>query len=904
MGCKSNIMRNLQFKKLKTLSGWLALAASWLLPTILNAATYYSRGTGLWTNPASWSTVTYGDPTNTGTYPQVGDNAFIGNGHLITFNSNVTLANLTIGQGASGSLEFGNLAIYWLTLSGNLTVNAGASLVYNANSSITHQVFLQGSLINDGTIDFYRDANDLVNLTFNGATSGTISGAGLWDLNTVTLNKTTLTSYSIDVQSNAFENAIRTLSLTYGTYIHNNAGTYNMNGAGGTDFTIPSNVIIEIPEGRINFSSLSNSLILQGRLTINGGDVFVGTTNGSEGIRTDQSLTTVIPTLNISDGSLTVYGGITFRNTPSSSFNEPFAYTQSGGTVLLNSGSTGTSREVFYVTDRANSAFSMSAGTMIIQKRNTFGSSVCDFTVCGGTGVVTSTGGTIQFGNLLTPNNSFFTFRPYASVTLPNIKITGATNSNNLLAPNANATSNYRFLSLYIEAGTRFDNRSISGLTANSKTMSLRGNFDGQTAFYCDGTFLARTGTVLLEGNVRQDIAGSTRVRFWSMTINNTSAAGVYTMQNLVIDSYLNMTQGIVYSTYGAMIHASESGNANVGNATSYVIGPFNQVYKQTSPAAGYFPVGKGSNWRPMVLTPTHTTSDSINYVGEMIETNPNSFGYSLPPTITAISNRRYWLITNTNQLITSNAFIQLYYGADDGVTDRNNLRVVQGIPNAWYNRGGTGTANGSGSITSSNFTSWGSLYTLSNTVGGTNALPITLLSFDAHNEKEFVELKWITESEINNDYFTVERSANGLDFVPIGVVNGIGTTTTTQYYSERDLYPLNGTSYYRLKQTDYDGTFSYAMPITVFRSGNKAVQVYPNPNAGDAINLSWSNVKGEVTIQIHDAIGQLMYEKRMVADENMSGVSINDIDEIKSGLYTLSIVNDQEKLSSKIKIN
>lgn len=85
--------------------------------------------------------------------------------------------------------------------------------------------------------------------------------------------------------------------------------------------------------------------------------------------------------------------------------------------------------------------------------------------------------------------------------------------------------------------------------------------------------------------------------------------------------------------------------------------------------------------------------------------------------------------------------------------------------------------------------------------------LPVSLLDFDAYlNDKNQVELVWITASELNNDFFTIERSGEDLNFIAIENIPGKGTTNETNQYNFFDSKPLNGLSYYRLKQTDYDG--------------------------------------------------------------------------------------------------
>src|SRR5271168_1181453 len=105
--------------------------AGLLLSTIASATTYYSRTTGgNWNVNTTWSTVTYGNAVNTGTYPKAGDIANIGDGYTIYITANVGCASINVGQGTSGVLEYKNTGSYTLTVTGNITLNSGAKFWY------------------------------------------------------------------------------------------------------------------------------------------------------------------------------------------------------------------------------------------------------------------------------------------------------------------------------------------------------------------------------------------------------------------------------------------------------------------------------------------------------------------------------------------------------------------------------------------------------------------------------------------------------------------------------------------------------------------------------------------------------------------------------------------------------
>lgn len=105
-------------------------------------------------------------------------------------------------------------------------------------------------------------------------------------------------------------------------------------------------------------------------------------------------------------------------------------------------------------------------------------------------------------------------------------------------------------------------------------------------------------------------------------------------------------------------------------------------------------------------------------------------------------------------------------------------------------------------------------------------ALPIELISFEAKmNNNKQVDIFWATASELNNDFFTIERSADGVNWEIVTTAAGAGNSIYRIDYAAYDSRPLSGISYYRLKQTDFDGAFEYSNIVSVFY-GNEAVQL------------------------------------------------------------------------------
>lgn len=117
--------------------------------------------------------------------------------------------------------------------------------------------------------------------------------------------------------------------------------------------------------------------------------------------------------------------------------------------------------------------------------------------------------------------------------------------------------------------------------------------------------------------------------------------------------------------------------------------------------------------------------------------------------------------------------------------------------------------------------------------------LPVELLSFDAEVKGEKVRLKWITESEQDNDYFTIERSSNARDWEAIGTIDGAGTVSTTRHYFSYDNNPLQGTSYYRLRQTDLNGYSEVTDIVSVSFRSKENILLFPNPSKEAVIKIS-----------------------------------------------------------------
>jgi|SRR5579859_3444970 len=138
----------------------------------------------------------------------------------------------------------------------------------------------------------------------------------------------------------------------------------------------------------------------------------------------------------------------------------------------------------------------------------------------------------------------------------------------------------------------------------------------------------------------------------------------------------------------------------------------------------------------------------------------------------------------------------------------------------------------------------------------GTGPLPVTLLSFNAATSANLIRLTWATASEINFDYFDLEKSGNGKDFVSLALVGGHGTTNEKHNYEFDDPSPLIGKNYYRLTSVDFNNYKEIFRVIEQDYSGQKEFNISPNPTDGLSakFNLNFDDTQGNVTI--YDNLG------------------------------------------------
>ena len=164
--------------------------------------------------------------------------------------------------------------------------------------------------------------------------------------------------------------------------------------------------------------------------------------------------------------------------------------------------------------------------------------------------------------------------------------------------------------------------------------------------------------------------------------------------------------------------------------------------------------------------------------------------------------------------------------------------------------------------------------------------LPVELLYFSATPKDNSVQLQWATATELNNAGFHIERSTDGLRFDAIAEVAGAGTTQVMRQYDAVDREPRPGLSYYRLRQTDIDGSETWSEAVAVEISG-KRLLAYPNP-VRSVLTISGAADSGTVQVDLFDHLG-----RSVMQHTSNDGPVLLDLSALPAGAYHVRVTTD-----------
>jgi hypothetical protein len=400
------------------------------------------------------------------------------------------------------------------------------------------------------------------------------------------------------------------------------------------------------------------------------------------------------------------------------------------------------------------------------------------------------------------------------------------------------------------------------------------------------------TSTVKFNGTEAQTALGSGSDTLVLGSLEMKNGAGVVLNGPLKVTGTLTMTNGVLYTSATAPLVLSSAAVLGTSSSTSYVSGPMQKQGR----AAFTFPLGKNGVYAPIGIASSNNFS---KYTAEYFN-SPYSVLFANSP-LQQVSTYEYW--TMNKDYGASSPKVTLFWNTDQsGITNIPKLRVAYFDvgTSKWVDAGNSATTgtNTAGSVTSTTTPAFNKFTFGSTTIQG---LPVELTAFNLKPGSEGVEARWTTSSELNNDYFLLERSADGVNFEEVAHVKGHGTTQAQQQYSYMDATPLAGRSYYRLKQVDFNGqseTFklkTVQMPIANIES------VGPNPFTHQfTMQYSLTN-NGPVMVQLVNMTGAVTFERQMEGNKGANTFTYSDDQNLKVGTYVLRVIKDGEVVTTKI---
>lgn len=170
------------------------------------------------------------------------------------------------------------------------------------------------------------------------------------------------------------------------------------------------------------------------------------------------------------------------------------------------------------------------------------------------------------------------------------------------------------------------------------------------------------------------------------------------------------------------------------------------------------------------------------------------------------------------------------------------------------------------------------------------NVLPIALTQFDAKLDKGRAILNWQTLTELNLAYFEILRSSDGLNYQTIAKVNGVEKSTSPKYYSFIDDQPIKGFSYYRIRQVDYNGSYSYSSTASLNLSPSiKLFGLYPNPVESNITGSIEMHTEGSLLSEILDIRGSVITSKIFNLSQGLNTISL-ETDHLEQGVYFIRL--------------
>jgi hypothetical protein len=463
-----------------------------------------------------------------------------------------------------------------------------------------------------------------------------------------------------------------------------------------------------------------------------------------------------------------------------------------------------------------------------------------------------------------------------------------------------------------LDLGGTFTTSSISSIfNSNGKQLTISKdflNFSGNTTFTNTGT----SGKLEFNGNGSQNYdQGLTQLNLNGVILSNSGGigSGVNLLSNMFIKANtgtLTLNQGTISTNSYAVNVLNTSVNSVSGGSTiSFIDG--NLTRSLNSTGSYDWPVGNVSKGYQRANS-TFLTSTIGSMTGRFDDW-PSGPGY--PPIYGGsdcgslfgfgAQDNGYWTLT-ANSGASTNYDLTLYPIGSLNTAGTSNWTIIKkpSLGSGSWSLSGTCAPSTVSQVNRTGMSGF-SVFGIGQSV---TPLPIELLSFTGRSEGASNYLEWITATEINNDYFTLERSADGIDFNQFAVVDGAGNSNSSIHYDKYDHDPFVGVTYYRLKQTDFNGMYTYSNIVALANVLDKVSMggIHPNPTAGNISFDFFSPKNGVLQIRMIDNAGRIVLNEmeNIVQDQTKINFSISHF---AKGEYTLEVVFEKGDFSSQVKV-
>ena len=850
---------------------------------------YRSIGSGNWSNTAIWERYNGTSWATTVTAPSSAESVItIQNGHTVTVSGNVTADQVVVDAGGTLSISSGKTLTIANGTGDDLTINGTLNITGTLANNASSDMVVAGNvtLLSGG-------ANNL-----NSSSHITINNGGRYKRQDATM--TTTTGIWTINSGGTFQQDIDGGSLPLATWNPNSTCEVT-----GVTVTKPSNLIQSFYNFTWNSPNQTSAENLQGDLSSISGD-FNFISSGTGLVRLGQP-----ENYNMSiGGNLNMQGGSLFACTKSTgcTINITGNYVQTGGTFGGTDASLAGEKALGVPTINVTGDFSISAGTFDMTQN--FGTS-------SGNGIATlnlsgnfsQTGGTIT--ETATTTTTYGYGRIYfAKVGTQTFSKTAGTMSNTLHIT-VNSSSVLDMGTSYPTGGGNFTLMSGGGLNLGSPNGITQSSASGNVQV--TGTRSYSTGGDYTYNGASAQVTGDgLPSTIHNLTFNNSSGSTLTASTS--VSNALTFTSGNLTTSNDTLTLGTSTAVLGTLTRTSgQVVGAFRRWIAAAATSNILFPVGTTADYKGANIsyTTAPTTGGTITtiYNQAILNTGGSNF-LDASDSIQALGNG-YWSTAGADGL--SGGVFSLDLTATNlfGVSNYNALHLIKRNNSgaAWGGQGNHSSPTGSNAAPVLHRTGLTALVHFG--VGsprGSNVLPIHLIYFNALLNNKHVDLSWATATEINNDHFTVERSTDGIHFTKLLEKPGAGNSTSTLYYSAVDENPLPGVSYFRLKQTDYDGHFSYSAIKSVnIKSGPgnetsiEINSVAPNPFS-DRFRISFTlKAAGQVNFMLINSSGQLITTDIIPAGEGINQYDYTDEKGLPPGIYFANLMYGNEKITQKI---